>query len=126
MKKQIKINALLQAKLIKLLMEGTYSCAELADMTGLHYVTVLQYTRELHEAGAARICMWVKDERGRDLIKVYKLGEGNDKKRHRMTDAQRQARYREKMKQKRMQKVMAGKAEFVSGPRGGVLYREFE
>lgn len=98
-KRQIKINAILQAHLIKLLLEGTYTCQELADETGLHYVTVLQYTRELHRVGAAHIAGWEKDYRGRDLAKIYKLGEGKDKKRQRKTDAEKQIAYRAKKKQ---------------------------
>ena len=95
----IKINAILQAQLIKLLLEGTYTCQELANMTGLHYVTVRQYTRELHRAGAAHIAGWEKDNRGRDLAKIYKLGEGTDKRRQKKTQAERQIAYRAKKKQ---------------------------
>lgn len=91
-----KINAITQARLIKLLLEGIYTCEQLAEETGLHYVTVLQYTRELHRAGAAHISSWEKDNRGRDVIKVYKLGEGRDAKRQKMTPAERQAKYRAK------------------------------
>ncbi len=98
-KRMIKINAITQAHLIKLLLEGTYTCQELADMTGLHYVTVLQYTRELHRAGAAHIAGWEKDYRGRDLAKIYKLGEGRDKPRQKKTQAERQIAYRAKKKQ---------------------------
>lgn len=98
-KRQIKINAILQAQLIKLLLEGTYTCQELADETGLHYVTVLQYTRELHRAGAAHIAEWEKDWRGRDLSKIYKLGAGKDKPRQKKTAAERQIAYRTKKKQ---------------------------
>lgn len=97
-KRLVKLNALAQANLIKLLLEGTYNCRELAEQTGLHYVTVLQYTRELHRAGAAYICMWDTDCRGRALIKIYKLGEGKDAKRSKLTPAERQARHRLKMK----------------------------
>lgn len=95
----IKINAITQAHLIKLLLDGTYSCAELAEHTGLHYVTVLHYTRELHRAGAAHIASWEKDLRGRDLVKIYKLGAGKDAKRHKYTQAERQAAYRTKQQQ---------------------------
>ena len=95
-KKIVKINALAQAQLIKLLLDGVYTCHELAEQSGLHYVTVLHYTRELHAAGAAHICAWEKDSRGRDAIKVYKIGEGRDAKRKKMTGAQRQARSRDK------------------------------
>jgi predicted ArsR family transcriptional regulator len=93
-KKIIKINAICQAQLIKLLLDGVYTCHELAEQTGLHYVTVLHYARELHAAGAAHICAWEKDGRGRDVIKIYKIGEGRDAKRKRMTPAERQAKSR--------------------------------
>lgn len=98
-KKQVKVNAMAFAQLVKLLFEGTYTCQELARETGLHYVTVLHYTRELHKAGAVHISGWEKDNRGRDLAKIYKLGEGNDKKRHKYTQAERQIAYRAKKKQ---------------------------
>ena len=98
MRRQVKINAYTYAQLIKLLLEGTYNCTELAEETGLHYVTVLQYTRELYRAKAAHICAWEKDIRGRDVIKVYKLGPGKDAKRESMTKAERQQRSRAKKK----------------------------
>lgn len=126
MKRKVKLNALLQAKLIKLLMEGAYSCKELAEMTGLHYVTVLQYCRELHIEGAVHICMWAKDDRGRDLTKIYKLGEGNDKRRHQMSAAERQARYRSKKKQMKLNQVLGGNAEFVDRGNGQIGYEELK
>jgi predicted ArsR family transcriptional regulator len=106
-KRQIKINAIMQAQLIKLLLEGTYTCAELAKMTGLHYVTVCQYTRELHRAGAAHITAWEKDARGRDLSKIYKLGGGNDKRRQKKTQAERQIAYRAKKKQIKFMELLS-------------------
>jgi predicted ArsR family transcriptional regulator len=90
----VKINALTQAHLIKLLLDGDRTCQELAEETGLHYVTVLQYTRELHRAGAAHITRYDKDVRGRDMIKVYKLGKGKDAKREKKTACERQTQYR--------------------------------
>jgi len=95
-KKLIKINAISQAQLIKAMLDGVYTCRELAEETGLHYVTVLQYARELHAAGAAHICAWDKDSRGRDVIKIYKIGDGKDAKRKKMTAAERQAKSRER------------------------------
>lgn len=94
----VKVNAMSQAKLIKLLLRGVYTCEQLAEKTGLHYVTVLQYTRELWLAGAAYIDHWEKDSRGRDNVKVYRVGIGSDAKRTRLTSAERQARSRAKQK----------------------------
>ena len=95
-KRLIKMSAILQARLIKMLLEDGYSCEELAQETGLHYVTVLQYCRELHRAGAAYILRYDKDSRDRDSIKVYKLGAGKDAKRAKLTPAQRQQRVRDR------------------------------
>jgi predicted ArsR family transcriptional regulator len=106
-RKVIKINAICQAQLIKLLLDGVYTCHELAEQTGLHYVTVLQYTRELHAAGAAYICAWEKDTRGRDAIKIYKIGEHRDAQRKKLTGAQRQAKSREKKFNLEMMQRMA-------------------
>lgn len=106
-KKIIKINAISQAQLIKLMLDGVYTCKELAEQTGLHYVTVLQYTRELHAAGAAYICAWEKDGRGRDAVKIYKIGDQRDAQRKRMTAAQRQAKSREKKFNLEMMQRMA-------------------
>jgi len=92
----VKINALTQARLIEAMLDGTMSIDELAEHTGLHAITVQRYTRELHRAGAAHIVQWEKDVRGRDSIRIFKIGRGSDAKREKLTMAQRQARSREK------------------------------
>jgi predicted ArsR family transcriptional regulator len=95
---QIKMGAVLYARMIEMMLHGTFSCREMADETGLHYVTVLQYTRELYRAGASHIAHWEKDKRGRDITKIYKIGNAKDKPRQRMTKAERTARYRDKLR----------------------------
>jgi hypothetical protein len=105
----IKINAFTQARLIRLLLDGDLNCQELAEETGLHYVTVLQYTRELHRAGAAYICRWEKDSRDRDNVKIYKLGDNKDAKRQKLTAVERQARVRKR-------KQMASLLGLTAGP----------
>ena len=67
---------------------------ELAEETGLHYVTVRDYCKELHKVRAVHIARFEPDAHGRHTIKVYKLGSGHDARRIRMTGAQRQARSR--------------------------------
>ena len=104
----VKINAFTQAKLIEAMLDGVYNCQELAEITGLHYVTVLHYTRELHRANAAHISGWDKDSRGRDVVKIYRIGRGKDAKREKLTGAQRQARTREKKKAQEVAKIMMG------------------
>lgn len=93
--KIIKVNAIAYANLVKLMLEGVYTMQELAEQTGLHYVTVCQYTRELHRVGAAHICAWQPDSRDRDSIKIYKIGASKDKARRRLSAKERQRRHRE-------------------------------
>lgn len=122
----VKVNAIAQALLVKYLLEGTYTCAELAEMTGLHYVTVLHYTRELHKRGAAHICMWDKDKRGRDLVKIYKIGNAPDAKRKKASAADRQRRYREKKKAAQLAQVVAGHGSFEARDNGRVAFKVAE
>lgn len=90
-----KINAFIQAQLIKLLLRGEYDCHELAEKTGLHPVTVQHYTRELHRAKAAFICAWNTDAKGNETIRIYKIGSScKDIEPHRYTRAEISARYR--------------------------------
>lgn len=102
----VKVNALTQAKLIEAMLDGVYTCEELANVTGLHYATVLHYTRELHRAKAAHILQWEKDSRGRDAIKIYKIGRGKDAKREKLTDNERKARWRQKQKAIELANIM--------------------
>jgi len=119
----IKVNAMSQAQLVKLLLDGTHTCYELAEATGLNYITVLHYCRELHKAGAAHIHMWEKDSRGRDLLKVYKLGQGKDAKRRSMTAAERQRKYREKKKHAEMVQVTTGNGEYEARANGRIAFK---
>lgn len=104
----IKMNAISFGKLVAAMLDGTMTKKELAEATGLHYLTVCQYTRELHLQGAAHIVMWEKDSRNRDCMPIFKIGEGKDKKRHRDTPADRTRKYREKMSAIKMINRMVG------------------
>lgn len=93
-KKIHKLNAFTYGKLVALMLEGAYSADELSEKTGLHYVTVYEYCRELHNARAAHICEWRRDAKNRESIKIYKIGRGKDAQRFKYTPAERQARTR--------------------------------
>ena len=123
-RKCVKVNAMSYAILVKHMLDGIYTCQELAEMTGLHLTTVYQYSRELHIAGAAHIARFEPDARGRHNVKVFAIGVGKDAKRPRMTAVERQARTRAKQAQIKLQSVMAGTGEFVRRANGRNLYRE--
>lgn len=100
MKKQVKIGAVTYALLLKEMLPGDLTCQELAEATGLHYVTVLQYTREMHNVGVVHIARFDPDARGRHNCKVFRFGPGKDAKRVRMSDAERQQRARDRKRAK--------------------------
>lgn len=118
----IKINAFIQGVLIKHLLDGIHDCKALAEITGLHYVTVQQYTRELHRAGAAYISSWEKDSRGRDMIKIYQVGVGADAKREKLTGAQRQARVRDRRIAMQHNLVLAGRGSWIQSANGRIRF----
>jgi hypothetical protein len=95
---QIKVNAMSFAHLVRELLAGEYTCEELAEKTGLHYVTVLHYTREMYRTGAVHICAWRMNNHRMYVKKVYKIGDYQDspKPRKALTHAERSLRYREK------------------------------
>ena len=107
-RKIIKVNALMMAQLMKHLMEGDYTCKELAAETGLHYVTVLHYTRELYRAGVLHIAKWERCAYGKDQVKIYKFGSKPDATRQRLTDVEKSKRYREKKRQMALLHRLAG------------------
>ena len=90
----VKVNAMSYAILIKLLMEGTRTAAELAEETGLHKATVYDYTREMHKVKAVHIACWEKDSMGRECMPVFMIGDKPDAKRTRLTQAERARHYR--------------------------------
>ena len=102
-----KINSYTYAVMIKLLLEGTRTCQELADETGLHKGTVYQHCRELHKVGVIHIAAWMPDSMGRDCLKVYCFGSAPDAHRHKDMAVVRTARYRAKQHHLKMIQALA-------------------
>lgn len=107
-KRQIKMGAISYAKMAALMLDGVYTCQELADETGLSYVTVLQYTRELHLAGAAHVSGWEKDALGRDTVRIYGLGRGKDAPKEKKSAAARNASLRAKRGMQKISLALVG------------------
>lgn len=69
---------------------------ELVELTGLHLRTVQRHIKALrtHKPRLVRIGDWNEDKNGVRTRAAFELGSGPDVKRPRMTEAQKQARYR--------------------------------
>lgn len=99
----MKVNCMIFCKLIKLLEEGTRSCRELADETGLHVLTVYQYTKEMHKQGLIHIATWEYNDYGRPSIRIYMWGKGKDATRQTMT--RKEAHQRRKARARAMTQI---------------------
>lgn len=60
--------------------------------------------------------------RGRDVVKIYKLGPGKDAKREKLTGAERQARTREKRRAGELAQVMGGGARYEQAANGRLRF----
>lgn len=104
-----KVNALSFSILVKLLMEGTRTCYELAEETGLHVLTIYDWTREMHRQGIIHICMW--EGEGRASTRIFKFGPGKDAPRPIKERSRIHAEYRSRKKAIQILQRMAGQLE---------------
>ena len=87
-------------------MDGTRTCQELADDTGLHKLTIYDWTAVLHKQGVIHICMW--EGEGRSSMRIFKFGPGKDAPRPIKPRSQVYADYKAKQKTKQLLQRMAG------------------
>ena len=99
MKRHRHLNHIALAMLTRLLLDGDMTCAELAEETGLHYVTVLRYCRELQLAGAAYVRYWEANTQGKFVVRVLALGIEKDAPRTVLSSSIRSKAYRAKRRQ---------------------------
>ena len=95
--------------MVKLLYDGTRTCAELAEETGLHVLTVYDWTREMHRQGIIHICMW--EGEGRNSVRIFKMGPGRDAPRPVKERSRIHAEYRARQKAAQLLQRMAGQLE---------------
>lgn len=88
------------------MMDGTRTCRELAEETGLHILTVYDYTYHLHKSGAAFIVTW--DGEGRHQTRIYMIGRGKDAPRPSKSRKQIAEDYRARKTAKDLLHRMAG------------------
>ena len=88
LKKPVRLSALSMAKITRALLDGPCSVPELRDVSGLNVSTLHEYMRALRKEGAVHISGWEADATGRDSLRIYKLGPGQDSPRRRKSKAQ--------------------------------------
>lgn len=106
----VKLNAMLYARVVSLLVQGPTTVHDICAETGLHTATVASFVRELRKVGLVGIGAWERDSRGIEQIPVYEWGRKRDKPRSRMTPAQRQQLHRARRVASMLLQAMAGPA----------------
>lgn len=99
----------------KLLQEGTRTCAELAEETGLHKLTVYDWVAALHKQKVIHICMW--EGEGRKATRVFMLGSGRDAAKPTKPRAKVRAEYHARKAAQKLNQRMAGDIHASSAPR---------
>jgi biotin operon repressor len=99
-KPQVKLNAALFAMAIEELMTGPTTAQTIADITGMGQVTVWHLIRALRKRGVVHIDSYEADSQGRQMVRVFALGHGEDAKRPptKRNEKTRVARQRRKAK----------------------------
>ena len=92
-KRVTKMTAFTYAKLIKALQEKPQSSHTIAEITGLHHITVSIYLRALHQEQAVHVSRWGEDRKGREQTPYFALGFGLDKPRRVKSKAEVQRDY---------------------------------
>jgi predicted ArsR family transcriptional regulator len=95
------------AGLIKLLMADGHTLKELAEETGLHYVTVRDWMTEFKRQKIVYVSAWVEDAAGRRGVRQYRFGEQPDKTRpRRQSGAERQRTYKARRALRQMPNIV--------------------
>jgi hypothetical protein len=81
---------------------------EMLDVTGWHDTTATRFIKRLHARKLIYITAWLPDTMDRDAIPVYAKGYKPDKKRKRLSPAERSSRHRASVRNRRQQENMKG------------------
>jgi hypothetical protein len=93
---QRRVGHMVLAKTLALLQARDVTARLLVERVGIHLVTAQEWLRALKKERTIHICGWMQDSLGRDTTAIFRLGQGIDVPRKKLTSAQRQARYRER------------------------------
>lgn len=106
LKLKSRITHITLAKTLKVLLDGPATAHEIAEVTGVMPRTAAEWVRAMRKEGCVHISGWIPDSRGRDVTAVFSIGQGKDKPRSRMSQAERTRRYRAKKRQLTQDKLL--------------------
>lgn len=99
MARVVKLNAMVNSRLMRCLLEGGYSYQDLSEESGLSITSIRVYVKYLRREGICYRCGWGETEvfRGRKP-ELWKLGEGKDAPYPKASNSIRSKRWRQRQK----------------------------
>lgn len=94
----MRANQIAYAHMLRKMQDGGATVREMMDASGLHKDTVGQFLRCLHKQQVVHIARYNTDSRGRNIERVWALGNAPDAPRKRFTAAEITQRCRDKKK----------------------------
>lgn len=111
MNNRLRMSARFYAEMIRLLVDGPCSCADLVEELGLSHTTIAEYLAALHKRGLLHIASWMLVPPKNTRKPVYAWGPGRDAKRPPwQTPAERQLAYRDRKRARKLQDVVTNMA----------------
>ena len=105
-----KINAIVQAHLIRLLVDDPHTVADLSEETGLSSNTVRGYVQALHARGLVYLVDKLPDSSGQRSVSLWKFGPDTRDKFRPLTQRERQAACRARKRANLLHSAWAGAA----------------
>lgn len=86
--------------LMRTFKESDLTYKEMVQISGFSIWFLNKYLKKLKNKGMAHICGYYKDSLGREKIKIFRYGKGNDVMPQVVSDAERQRKYKQNKKLK--------------------------
>lgn len=111
---QPRLTALIQAKILRLLVEDPCTVAELVQETEVHIQTIRSYLRALHEFKLVRRAGWVMDKGGRRTIPLWAWGpDKRDTAKPIYSSRERTQRYRANRRSRELNEAILGSSNLT-------------
>lgn len=102
----VRINALMMARVMRMLVDGGHTVYEIAGETGLSYNTTCRYINALRREKLIRVDSWVRS--GNQHVATYAMGDEPDAKKKLKPPSESTAEWKARQRMKKMFQLMAG------------------
>ncbi len=99
-KHRTRLSHLTLGHTLRVLLSGRFTRHEIEAASGITTTTAYIWIRALRKMRLIHIADWETDAVGRDAVPIFELGDRPDRRRRKLSAAERSKRYRENLKLK--------------------------